>query len=86
VGVVVATEQLDTSFHRSEDLRLYARVPLLASIPRVPTAEDRQQRRRRVALTAAATALGLVVIVAASYLAAGSEHAPLASLILKPGS
>jgi polysaccharide chain length determinant protein (PEP-CTERM system associated) len=85
-GVVVAAEQLDTSFHTSEELRLHARVPVLVSIPRVATAEGRQERRRRAALTAAAAALGLAVIIGASYLAAGGEHAPLAALILKPGS
>jgi len=85
-GLVVAAEQLDTSFHTSEELRLHARVPVLVSIPRVATAEGRQERRRRAALTAAAAALGLAVIIGASYLAAGGEHAPLAALILKPGS
>ena len=85
-GVVVAAEQLDTSFHSSEELRMHARVPVLVSIPRVATAEGRQERRRRAALTAAAAALGLAVIIGVSYLAAGGEHAPLATLILKPGS
>jgi polysaccharide biosynthesis transport protein len=86
VGVVVVREKLDTSFHSSEDLRLHARVPVLVSIPRVATAQDRQERRRRVALTTVAAALGLALIVGASYLAAAGEHSPLASLILKPGS
>ena len=65
---------------------MHARVPVLVSIPRVATAEGRQERRRRAALTAAAAALGLAVIIGVSYLAAGGEHAPLATLILKPGS
>jgi len=86
VGTVVTLEKLDTSFHSSEDLRLHATVPVLASIPRVATAQDGRERRRRVALTAAAAAVGAVVIVGASYLVAGAEHAPLASLILKSGS
>jgi protein tyrosine kinase modulator len=85
-GVVLAAEQLDTSFHTSADLCLHSRVPMLVSIPRVATAQDREERRRRVVLTTAAAALGLALIVGASYLAAGGEHAPLASLILKPGS
>ncbi|PYQ24247.1 MAG: hypothetical protein DMF81_06050 [Acidobacteria bacterium] len=86
VGGVVAAEHLDTSFHTCEDLRLHSRVPVLASIPRVATPQDRQERRRRLALTTAAAALGLAAIVGVSYLAASGEHAPLASLILKPGS
>jgi polysaccharide chain length determinant protein (PEP-CTERM system associated) len=85
-GVVLAAEQLDTSFHTCADLRLHSRVPVLVSIPRVATAQDREERRRRVALTAAAAAVSLAVIVGISYLAAGAEHAPLANLILKPGS
>jgi uncharacterized protein involved in exopolysaccharide biosynthesis len=86
VGGVVATEQLDTSFHTCEDLRLHARVPVLVSIPRVATPQDRKERRRQIVLTTAAATLGLAAIVGASYLAAGGEHSPLASLILKPGS
>jgi polysaccharide chain length determinant protein (PEP-CTERM system associated) len=86
VGAVVVTEQLDTSFHTSEDLRLHARVPVLVSIPRVATPQDRKERRRQIVLTTAAATLGLAAIVGASYLAAGGEHSPLASLILKPGS
>ena len=85
-GVVLAAEQLDTSFHACADLRLHSRVPVLVSIPRVATAQDRDERRRRVAITAAAAAVSLAVIVGACYLAAGAEHAPLANLILKPGS
>lgn len=85
-GVVLAAEQLDTTFHTCADLRLHSRVPVLVSIPRVATAQDRDERRRRVAITAAAAAVSLAVIVGASYLAAGAEHAPLANLILKPGS
>jgi succinoglycan biosynthesis transport protein ExoP len=85
-GVVLAAEQLDTTFHTCADLRLHSRVPVLVSIPRVATAQDRDERRRRVAITAAAAAVSLAAIVGASYLAAGAEHAPLANLILKPGS
>jgi len=86
VGGVVVMEQLDTSFHTCEDLRLHARVPVLVSIPRVATPQDRKERRRQIVLTTAAATLGLAAIVGASYLAAGGEHSPLASLILKPGS
>src|SRR5439155_747770 len=56
VGGVVAAEHLDTSFHTCEDLRLHSRVPVLASIPRVATPPDRQERPRRLPLPTPAAA------------------------------
>lgn len=86
VGGAVAAEQLDTSFHSSEDLRLHARVPVLVSIPYMVTPENLLERRRRAAVKAATMAASLVAVVLLSYLLAGSDHAPLANLILRPAS
>jgi polysaccharide chain length determinant protein (PEP-CTERM system associated) len=82
VAAVVVAEQLDTSYHDVEDLRVHARAPVLASIPRVVTAAALEERRRRLGLTAAAATACLVLIVTGSYLLA-SEDGPLAGVILR---
>jgi polysaccharide biosynthesis transport protein len=82
LAAVVVAEQLDTSFHNVEDLRLHARAPVLASIPQVATVAAMEERRRRLGLTAAMAGVSLMLIVGGSYLLA-SEHGPLAGLILR---
>jgi polysaccharide chain length determinant protein (PEP-CTERM system associated) len=82
VAAVVLAEQLDTSFHTVEDLRLHARAPVLVSIPQVVTAAAIQERRRRLGLAAAAATACLLVIVGGSYLLA-SANGPLAGVILR---
>jgi polysaccharide chain length determinant protein (PEP-CTERM system associated) len=75
VGLVVLAEQLDSSFHRLDDLRAVTTVPVLVSIPRIVTDSDVRRRRRRVQLTTAAAVCGLALIVGASYLVAlGNEQ------------
>jgi polysaccharide chain length determinant protein (PEP-CTERM system associated) len=81
-AAVVLAEQLDTSFHSVEDLRIHARAPVLVSIPQVVTAADVQQRRRRLGLAAAAATACLVLIVGGSYLLASADG-PLAGVILR---
>jgi polysaccharide chain length determinant protein (PEP-CTERM system associated) len=66
-GAVVLAEQLDTSFHRVEELRTFANLPVLASIPRIVTAADAWRRRLRVSVVAVLAGLGLALIVRASY-------------------
>jgi hypothetical protein len=73
-AVTFLAEQFDTSFHSLEDLRAFTRVPVLASIPRIVTVEDRSRWRRRAAARAAAVVALLVAIVAAAgYVATGNE-------------
>ena len=66
-GAVMAAEQLDTSFHTVEEIRAFSRVPVLVSIPRIVTALDARRELRRTWLAAAASILGIVLIVSASY-------------------
>jgi polysaccharide chain length determinant protein (PEP-CTERM system associated) len=66
-GVVLLAEQLDTSFHTVDDLRAFARVPVLASIPSIVTEGDLGQRRRRFYVGAAAAVVGLMLIVGSAY-------------------
>jgi polysaccharide biosynthesis transport protein len=82
VVAVVVAEQLDTSFHTVDDLRLHARAPVLVSIPQVVTAASLAQRRRRISLTAAAATASLMLIVGGSYLLASADG-PLAGVILR---
>ena len=77
-GVVAATEQLDTSFHTVEEIRAFSRVPVLVSIPRIVTDSDARRELRRSWLTAAASILGIVLIVSASYWVARGNQGLLA--------
>lgn len=81
-GVVLLAEQLDTSLHSPDDLRALTSAPILASIPRIETARDRWRKRTRMALGVVTTGLGLVAIVAVSYLVA-TENSQLTSLLLR---
>ena len=81
-AAVVVAEQLDTSFHSVDALRLHAAPPVLVSIPHIPTPVSQNERRRRLGLTAAAATACLVVLVGGSYLLASGDG-PLAALILR---
>jgi hypothetical protein len=60
-------EVLDTSFHSFDDLRIFAKVPILASIPKIVTVVDRRRRRRRFGIAAAGAMLGLALVGGTSY-------------------
>lgn len=66
--VMLATERLDSSVHTAEELQGLTQLPLLATVSRISTRQDRAQRRRRrtAALVAAAVAMALI--------AAGTHH------------
>lgn len=75
VAVVLAAEKLDTSFRGMDDLRSFVRVPLLFSIPLIPTTADTRRQRRRFVLTAVAAAIVLALIVAGvRHVATGNER------------
>ncbi|MBI4609193.1 MAG: hypothetical protein HY726_09300 [Candidatus Rokubacteria bacterium] len=85
VGVVVAAEQVDTSFHTVDSLRGFTSVPVLVSIPPIVTDDDIVRQRRRAWLIAAASAVGLLLIVGMSYfIAHGNEQ--LVSMLARGGS
>ncbi|MCZ7625415.1 MAG: hypothetical protein M5R38_05885 [Candidatus Methylomirabilis sp.] len=85
VGVVMAVEQLDTSFHTVDDLRGFTTVPVLVSIPPLITAADLAQRQWRTKVVALSVAAGIIGIVALSYLVAkGNEQ--LAWMLVKGGA
>jgi len=74
-GVVVLSEQIDSSFHNPEQLRMFTTVPVLLSIHRVVTERDTERSRYRARVRLIATAVGLLVIVSMSYwLGRGNEQ------------
>jgi polysaccharide chain length determinant protein (PEP-CTERM system associated) len=74
-GAVLLAEQIDTSFHTLDELRAATPVPVLASIPRLVTTEDRRAARRRGALVGAAAVAGLVLLTGAAWwLGHGNEQ------------
>lgn len=64
---VLLAEQLDTSFHRRDDLWGFTNVPILASIPRIVTRADIWLRRLRRGLVGALAVAGLALLVRASW-------------------
>ena len=84
-AAAMLAERLDTSFHTFEDLRSFAKVPVLASIPHVPSADETARLARRHRLATASITLGLALVVAASYyLAHGNDQ--LVRLLSRGGS
>lgn len=71
---VLVADQLDASFHTAEELQAFSRLPVLVTIPQIGA-----RKRLRAWLAAAPVAIGLVLVVLASYhLASGNDQ--LASL------
>jgi len=84
VAAVVVAEQINPSFHSVDDLRALSTVPVLLTIPLIVTPDDTRRGIRRLRLAAAATAIGLVVLVGVSYFVAhGNEQ--LVMLVTRGG-
>jgi len=84
-ATAVLAEHLDTSFHALDDLRSFAKVPVLASIPRIGSDSDTARQARQRWLATASIALGLALVVAASYqLAHGNDQ--LVRILSRRGS
>jgi succinoglycan biosynthesis transport protein ExoP len=75
VGVVIAAEQINAAFHSVDELRNLSTVPVLLSIPLIVTPDDTERRQRRMRLAAMSVAVGLLVIIGASFfIAHGNEQ------------
>lgn len=75
VGAMLAAEKLDTAFHRAEDLRAFAGVPMLGRLPLIPSRAQTRRNRRRAALLAVSAIAAVVLIIAGSrYVARGNEQ------------
>ena len=68
---VLLAERLDGSFHSVEELQAFSKLPVLVTIPHIGVADSARPRW----LTAAPIAIGLVLVVLASYhLASGNDQ------------
>jgi hypothetical protein len=76
VGVVVVTEQLNTSFHTVDALTRFTTVPVLVSIPRIAVDVD-ERLRWRLRVAATGTVLALALIGGLSYLFAHGRESLL---------
>jgi polysaccharide chain length determinant protein (PEP-CTERM system associated) len=82
VGLVLAVERHDTSFHDIDELRAFSTVPVLSSIPKIVTRTDLRRNWWRMRLGGAAVLGGLVLIVGITYVAA-SWNDRLVSLLAR---
>jgi len=75
VGSALLLDKLDTAFHSIDDLRAFAAVPALFSIPHIPTASDARRKRRLMALAAVSVVVGLFLVITGSrYVASNNEQ------------
>jgi succinoglycan biosynthesis transport protein ExoP len=74
VAAVMAAEQLDTSFHTTDELRARTSAPLLVTIPPILTEGDLRHGRARFRLTAMAATVGIVALAVASYFVAHNNE------------
>jgi len=85
VGIALALEQIDTSFHSVDDLRTFSRVPVLVSIPWFVTADDTRRQQRRFRLVAVLAVVAVTALGATVHLAARG-NATLVALVSPGGS
>jgi polysaccharide chain length determinant protein (PEP-CTERM system associated) len=84
VGATLIVDRLDTSFHSIDDLRSFTQVPVLASIPRIDTVQDRRSQQLRVAAIAAGAAVMIALLASGAFhYAHGSDG--VARLLLQVG-
>jgi polysaccharide chain length determinant protein (PEP-CTERM system associated) len=72
-AAVLASEQMDSSFHSLDELRRFTRVPVLASIPAIDSAAGRRRAYVVVAVVSALVVIGLAGAASARY-AHGNEQ------------
>jgi len=71
---VVLAEQVDTSYRRAEEVRVTAGVPVLSTIPRIVTEDDRLHAARQRRMALAAVAVGLLAVVGTSFMVAHNNQ------------
>ena len=71
---VVLAEQVDTSYRRAEEVRATAGVPVLSTIPRIVTEDDRLHAARQRRMALAAVAVGLLAVVGTSFIVAHNNQ------------
>jgi len=84
-GAILVAEHLDTSFHSTDDLVAFTRVPVLASIPTIATSGDVARGWRRAFTAVVFAAVGLLLVAGMSYVVARSGE-PLVLMLSGKGS
>jgi polysaccharide chain length determinant protein (PEP-CTERM system associated) len=74
VGAIVFAEQIDTSFHKVDELRAFSNVPVLVSIPRIVTSTDIARQRWRMRLATTGAFIAVVFVVGLSYFVANGNE------------
>lgn len=64
---VLLAEQLDTSFHRRDDLWSFSNLPILASIPQIISRGDVWKRRLKFVFISVVVVSGMMLLVEASH-------------------
>jgi succinoglycan biosynthesis transport protein ExoP len=67
IAAMFAAERLDTSFRRMDELRDFANLPILASIPRIVTPADIWRARLRFGVVSVLFTFALILVVRGSY-------------------
>jgi polysaccharide chain length determinant protein (PEP-CTERM system associated) len=73
-AAVVLAENVDTSFRRVDEVRSKLPVPILSTIPRITTEGDVRRLNRARRLVTAAVAVGLFLVIGATYTIAHNNH------------
>jgi protein tyrosine kinase modulator len=71
-GTAMVVDRIDTSFHSVDELRAFTHVPVLASIPRIPTPRD--TRRHLLVSCAIALVFGGVLTAAGGFAFRLAQH------------
>jgi polysaccharide chain length determinant protein (PEP-CTERM system associated) len=69
-ALIVLVEALDGSFHHVDDLKSFARSPVLVTIPRIVTDADHMRARMQTVVVGAVVAVTVVVMFGASFVVA----------------
>jgi polysaccharide chain length determinant protein (PEP-CTERM system associated) len=77
---VVLAEQVDTSYRTVDEVRSTVPVPVLSTIPKITTEQDRVRVVRQRRLAAAAVAVGLLVVLGSSFAIARNNETLVALL------
>jgi polysaccharide chain length determinant protein (PEP-CTERM system associated) len=79
-AAVVIAEQVDTSFRRADEVRAAVALPVLSTIPRIVTEDDRRRARRQHRMAVAAVAVGLLAVIGTTF-AVAHDNQSLVSLL-----
>jgi polysaccharide chain length determinant protein (PEP-CTERM system associated) len=77
---VILAEQVDTSYRRVDEVRATAGVPVLSTIPRIVTENDRLGALRQRRLAVVAVTAGLMLVIGTSFVVAHNNQS-LVSLL-----